>query len=441
MKNYYYLAIKLIIITLIFTIKLPIYSQTDTLDLNKALEIALKTHPLIKSGELIIQATEKENDIIDYDYLPLIGTSLNLSRWNWVVPNKAKFLGNSLNDLYADLHISQLIYNGGRSNLQKEINLNKLSYEKLNQKRLIQSLTYTVSKNYLQILKAKRVISVYEETLSELTEQLKTSEALYNIGKVSYLDVLKINVQRALIEDEISKATNSLEIHKYNFNNSLGVDINGNYEVKDIADLIWESYKDKEFDIKNLVDELKFNHPDLAKNNLDLEFQDKNINLLKADYYPAVHAFGVTNVEDGVFPMGNFNWNLGVSLSYNIPIFQGNRFNEKIQQIEISKQAILSNEASLKLKLELNLQNYISQLYDSKTRIQSSIKIIELAKQSLRTSILKYGIGQGISQDIIDAQTILTSAEITYSQNLLDYLTMIVEINYAIGKNEKPFDY
>ena len=424
---------------LFLLIQSNLFAQSQPIDLNKAIEIALKTHPLLKSSQLSIQAAEKQIDIINNDYLPQFTAGLNPSRWKSIPPSKAKLLDNSLNDLYAELRFNQLIYNGNKVPLQSDLAKISTSHEKVNKIRLEQTIILNVSKAYFDVLKAEKVKVIYEQTLQQLKEHLKTAQSLYNIGKVSNLDVLKVEVQIAVIEDEITKAKNDLNIQTYVLNAAMGRSPETEVEVEDITDEIWSSEKDKKFDEKELLTEMFSIHPDLEKIKLDLDYKSKELALYKADYLPAVYAWGTMNWEDRGVPIGNNNWNVGVLLSYNIPFFQGGKFKDKIQQTEIKKESILSAEEALKQKLELSLKSILSKLENIKSRINSSKKVVELAEESLKSAELQYGIGKGSSLDVIDSQTISTNAMITYSQNLMDYLSMRAELNYAVGRNGAAF--
>ena len=87
----------------------------------------------------------------------------------------------------------------------------------------------------------------------------------------------------------------------------------------------------------------------------------------------------------------------------------------------------------------MSLKSILSKLENIKSRINSSKKVVELAEESLKSAELQYGIGKSSSLDVIDSQTILTDAMITYSQNLIDYLSMRAELNYAVGRNGVAF--
>jgi outer membrane protein TolC len=89
-------------------------------NLDELVKIAFQNNPQLKANDKNIQAGMKQIDYLDKDYLPQIFFDLNLSRWDWVMPNKQKYLGNSFNDFYSDFRINQLIYDWNRNSIQKD---------------------------------------------------------------------------------------------------------------------------------------------------------------------------------------------------------------------------------------------------------------------------------------------------------------------------------
>ena len=74
-----------------------------------------------------------------------------------------------------------------------------------------------------------------------------------------------------------------------------------------------------------------------------------------------------------------------------------------------------------------------------KSRLSGTHKIVKLAEESLTTSNMKYNIGKGNSLDVLDAETVLTTAKLNYNQIIIDLLSSIAELNYNIGSDEIPF--
>jgi len=306
-------------------------------------------------------------------------------------------------------------------------------------RKLRQAVSFSLSKSYLELLKAKRTVQIQEEAIAQLQEHLKNAEALYSIGKVSNLDVIKAKVQIEVALDELAKSKNQLDVQRNNLNVLCGNALGDSFDVADNVDEWWKEYSAKTYSFSDLKTLLPVQHPDLENINTQKELRNKEIQLYNKDYYPNLYAFGITNVEDSKIPMGNLNWNVGVTVSYSLPFFRGSNFLDKVEQTEIKISALQETENAVVQQLETNVKNNLLKLDDYKSRLSGSEKIVKLAEESLVTANLKYNIGKGNSLDVLDAETVLTTAKLNYNQIIIDLLSSIAELNYNIGSDEIPF--
>jgi len=416
------------------------FSQTKEYGLNELINISFENNPQLRANEKNIQAVLKEIDFLGKDYQPQMFFDLNFSRWGWVMPNKQKYVGNSLYDFYAGARVSQLIYDWNKISIQKEYVDVSVNIDRSYGRKLRQLISFSISHNYLELLKAKRTVEIQEDAITQLKEHLKNAEALYSIGNVSNLDVIKAKVQIEVALDELIKAKNQLDVQKNNINVLCGNTLGDSFGVVDNIDELWNQYSDKSYSIDELKNLLIAQHPDLENINTQKELRNKEVQLYNKEYYPNLYAFGITNVEDSKIPMGNFNWNVGVTVSYSLPFFGVSNFQDKVEQTEIKISALQETEKTVVQQLEANVKNNLLKLDDIKSRLSGSEKIVNLAEESLITANLKYNIGKGNSLDVLDAETILTTAKLNYNQIVIDLLTTIAELNYNVGSDEMPFN-
>lgn len=411
-----------------------IYSIDDLLDISKSNNFNIKT--LEKSQE----ANLKQIDYLNRDYLPTLSTSINISQWKYLLPNKQRLLDNSLTDIYADLRLTQLVYDFNRNNIQKRIVEKSTNIDENNTRRLKQVITYSITRNYFEYLKNKRTLNIQDESLKQLREHLVSSEALYASGKVSYLDVVTAKVQIEIILDEISKTANNIDIQKNIINGLCGNALQEPFDVVDNSDSLWTYLSNINYTVNKIERDYINDHPELLSYKIEGSINEEERDLLSKEYYPEVHLFGIANVEDGrIFP-GNFNWNVGVNLSYTLPILQGGNFQEKIEEKRIRMEGLKAKETAVLQEIETSIKNTIINLENIKKRISIVDKLVQLAKENLTTANIKYSIGKGSSLEVLDAETVLTTSKINHDQIKLDYLISIAELNYLTGVDYQPFN-
>ena len=65
---------------------------------------------------------------------------------------------------------------------------------------------------------------------------------------------------------------------------------------------------------------------------------------------------------------------------------------------------------------------------------------MRLAEETEKVAGLKYRTGKGSNLDVLDAETVLTNARISFVQVLTDYAAAVAELNYNLGNTERPFE-
>lgn len=408
----------------------------NVMSLREAVDVAWRTHPLLKASEQNLRAAEFRVDQVRGGFLPQLYFNTSMTRWDWVLPNKRILLGNSLNDLYAEFTLQQLLYNGGKTGIQSDLAHTLVETESVTRQRLQQAIVYSVARAYLLLLKAERLVGVQELAIENLREHVTTAELLYRSGKVSQLDVLKAQTQIALANEELVKAKNSVTVRRQEIFGAMGVDTVYDFRTVDLTEALWQREQLRSLREDSLLSLLN-RHPDLQRAELDIQEREQEISLAQTDYYPSVFVRGSYNWEDSrVFP-GNKNWNIGVGLS--LPLFQGGATQASVDQAKSRTEAARATEEALRQRIQVAVRTTLTTLDDTRSRVRSAAEIVRLAEESEKVASLKYRTGKGTNLDVLDAEMVLTNARINYIQVLTDYAVAIAELNFNLGSAEVPF--
>lgn len=406
------------------------------LSLDSAIALALQQHPVLKASMHLTKAAEYRVDQAVSAFYPQLLFNTSFTRWDWVLPNKRILLGNSLNDLFAEFAVQQLIYNGGRTALQSDLARNLVDAERINDLRLQQAIVYSVASAYLLLLKAERTVGVQELAIANLRDHVATADLLYRSGKVSQLDVLKAQTQLALAGEELVKAKNSVTVRRQELFGAMGVDTVYDFRTLDLTEALWQREQFRSLREDSLL-ALLHRHPDLQRAELDVQGREQEISLAQTDYFPSVFVRGSYNWEDSrVFP-GNKNWNVGVGLS--LPLFQGGATQASVDQAKSRTEAARATEEALRQRLQVAVRTTLTTLDDTRSRVRSAAEIVRLAEESEKVASLKYRTGKGANLDVLDAEMVLTNARINYIQVLTDYAVATAELNFNLGSTEVPF--
>jgi outer membrane protein TolC len=420
----------------VITARAQVRQSEPTLSLHQAIAVALAQHPALKASAHLTQAAEYRVDQVTSQYYPQLFFNTSITRWDWVLPNKKIFLGNSLNDLYAEFSVQQLLYNGGRTSIQNDLARNLVDVESINNQRLQQSIVFSVARAYLLLLKAERIVAVQELTIANLRDHVATADLLYRSGKVSQLDVLKAQTQMALANEELVKAKNAVTARRQELFGSMGVDTIYDFRTVDITEALWQREQSRTLREDSLL-ALLDRHPDIQRAELDVQGREQEVSLAQTDYYPSVFARGIYNWEDSRVLPGNKNWNIGVGLS--LPLFQGGATQASVEQAKSRTEAARATREALRQRLQVAVRTTLTTLDDTRSRVRSATEIVHLAEETERVASLKYRSGKGTNLDVLDAETVLTNARINYIQVLTDYAIATAELNFNLGNAGLPF--
>lgn len=432
--------LKIIFFSLISLISTVVFPQATTLSLNQLLDSAVQHNYLIQSNEKNRLIKQSEIDILRNEYLPVVGASASFSVWKFLLPNKQKLLGDALTDMYTDITISQTIYDWGENKMRRAVVEEEI---KLNDELLRQiknTIVLGVADTYFEALKAGSEIETHINSLKQLHEQLKYSENLYQIGKVSTVDVLKINVQIAQEEKNLAKSESALMAQQIKLKRQCFINDETDFQIEQIGQSLFNNLKNQIINIPALYDSTLRNHPALLYSDGEIALETKQKEVYRLQNRPYAYSYGIATWEDGYIPyFNNFNFNIGAGIRYTIPYWGGSSFKSKMLQSDFRMEQISDrkNQAFIDIKKEIDVT--LNTLDDLKTEVGNHEKIIGLAQETLINAELKYQSGQGTIIDVLDAQSILTESNIALSKSELEFLQALARLHYLTGNDNYPF--
>jgi len=419
-----------------------LYAQENTVEftLNQLLDSALQNNFTLKSAEKNKLIKNSEIEVLQTNYLPRVSASASFSYWKFLLPNKQKLLGDALTDMYTDVTFYQPLYDFGQTKVKKSMVEDEILLNDEIIRQMKQTIIWGVSNAYFEVLRAESEIQVHVSSLQQLQEQLKYSGQLYNIGKVSSVDILKIKVQISVEENKLQQSKNSLLSNKIILYQLCNLENTGNITIENISEKWYNQFKNSQFEKSIAINNLSSNHPLLKPFDIKSGIEAKQKDLLMLQNRPELFSYGIGSWEHGYIPFGNnFNYNIGVGIRYTLPYWGNSSYKHRIHQSEfvVAQYNDQKQQAFLEVKKEIDL--CLNTLDEIQKTISSNLKIIELANETINNASIKYQAGQGNIIDILDAQQILTEAQIAYQKSMNEFLQTLAKLNYLNGNDNYPF--
>ena len=425
---------------IIYAGNLPAQENALQFSLNQLIDSALQRNYLLQANEKQTAIKQSEIELLKINYQPRIATSANVSYWKWLMPNKAKILGNTLSDVYTDISAYQTIYDWGQTKIQKQTVEDEIQLNDEVRRQIISTITWGVTDTYFETLKAGLEIAAHQNAIEQLRSHLQYAENLYKIGKVSYVDVLKINLQISVEEKALQKAQNSLTSQYIKLKRLCNLDENTVFIIPNIADSLFSAHYKKTFMPDSLYEEALHNHPSIAAADLKIRMETRQKELYRLKNRPELYSFGITTWEDGYVPFGShFNYNFGVVLRYTLPYWGGSSYKTKMVQSDLRVKQMTDEKNQALLDLKKEIETVLNDLSDKKDEVANYEKIKRLAQETLTNAWVKYQAGQGTIIDVLDAESVLTESIISQNKAITSFLQTLAKLNYLLGNDNKSF--
>lgn len=331
------------------------------------------------------------------------------------------------------INANQLLFNGTYLvGLKASKTFKELSEKNFNRTKI--STTVAVTKAYYQVLVSNEQLELLDANLSQLQQQLKETTELNKQGFVEKIDLDRLQVVVNNLKTTRENTSNLLVLATQLLKFQMGMPVTDGLAVKDkIEDISLDLTSAIAVDTtayKNRV-EYSLLETQARLNNLDLQ-------RLRSQALPSLAAFGSAgNAYQSSSFSDLFKMNLPsvfIGLQLNVPIFSGFQRTYQVKQARVALQK--TNNI-----LNMAKNGFLLQQEQARITYQNSLKSLnnqkanmDLAREVLRVSRIKYKEGVGSSIEVTQAQTELETAENNYIQALYNALVSKVDLDNAYGR-------
>lgn len=400
-------------IFMIFAISFSIFARVITID--EAIELAIQNgeENNISSRELNISKKELNsafktalpNIFYTGGYLKTDGSFLENTPIQTRKSGYVNFIG-----------ISQPIFEGGT--IVAKIKKAKIEEQK-NSLALLKQTRDTrleIISIYTGIILAKNTLEVYNSSKIQLNKALSFAKENKQIGKISNVDLLKVEYQLLDIEASILDIQNEIEIglltlkQKLNFSSSEDIEIKNFYIYKDILNSI-----DYNNDLNRALND------GIVANFAKLHIQEANVDkmIAKAEMLPQVKGFiGKEYVTEN--HRTENSWGGGVLVNWNI--FQFGKDYDNYEASKLNIENLKSQEKITHNKIEINLRKAYLELTRLNKLEVAYLKAFEQADENYKKDSLKFQKGMISILDFLKSQESFTDSKVKYENiRLIQY--------------------
>ncbi len=379
------------------------------LNLDEAIEIALKNNNSLKKQNYILEEAQENVVYSKSTYLPTLNLSYEYNA------NKEN-LGEGKDNSKAAAIVSYNLFNGLKDfygiNSAKFLEKNSLFTYEASKNDLI----YSTKIYYISYLKSLKNIETKQNAYKLLQQQYEDSKNRYDQGLLAKNDLLQVNAQMLQSKQALASAEASSRIAKYELKNILGGKLSIDEKVDDLAkkEILSNKYdlsfldnrseiKALKNSIESIVSQKKANNGNYMPNvNLNLSYiklgEDSSLNVNE----PAIDEQQTATVT--------LNWNLyNAGRDYSQDII----FQKRILQYKEELEA-------LKLSVQLQYEKAIEEFDVSKLNYETAKVSLAQSEENYKIVYNRFKEGLSTTTDLINANYLLTSAKQSFDSAYYD---------------------
>jgi outer membrane protein TolC len=389
--------------------------NTEPLNLNECISIALQKNPMIQSFNHQYRASKAR---VSQAY---------------AFPQPTVSLDYDLQPKLFDLKGSDEQYIGISQDFEfpgKRILRGKIAKKEANEflcdvESAKLELIYQVKEAFYQLLLEIENGKYAEENLEHAGDFLNKAKEKYDSGDVSKLEVLKARVEAARAENNRKVAINKIKLAKSKLNFVLARD---KYQPIDIRGSLKKTFP--KLELKQLVERALLLRPEVKKAKLALEREKLNRTQAYMGYLPDFSLGAAKHRVTGE----PSTWD--VTLEFQVPLFF---WQPRKGEVAEANANILSQKQEKRF-LELSVSMEVENAFHNAVAFQDQIEffekqVLEEAEEVHRMSMISYKEGKIGSIELIESRKTLIELKQSYAETLLNYQLALAELEKFVGQS------
>lgn len=292
--------------------------------------------------------------------------------------------------------------------------------------RARQEVLYATNHAYFLLLEAQKFEAIIKESLHTLQRQHQITKDFKNLGLVHENELLLVEVQQALMEQELLQAQNCIAIAIAKLNRLIGYKLDNPTEIVDILDQThWDG------NIYQIICEIRDNHPILKSLVVQIEAARLTYEAEKGNLYPKIYGFSnYSTTDDYALP---YKHGLDAGIGIQLSFYDGGKTWAKLKRLKKEKEQLEQQYAAAEKDIELEVRTAFLNVQNAANRIPLAQKSIKLAEQNLKITQDHFTEGLITNVDVINDEENLLKARSNYYQALYQFHKAKADLTYAAG--------
>lgn len=405
-----------------------------TLNLKEALSLAWKANPNLQVSRLEELIADEEAVRARSRFFPQLKADVNHTFYD--NPTQVKvmlpaapgvsFPTTNKNYWTSRVVVDQTIFDfwGRASRYQAAVLGQNLS--RLDTCQVRDNIFLLVCQGYFRVLRAEKMVTVAQQEVTLLKEQLKDATNLYEFGVATYNDVLQAEVALADARQRLITAENDVTNAKAALNKILGLPIAtplSLVEEKELAAPTLELAQAAATALKQ--------RSDLKAASTRVQQGEKVVTQVQAQHFPRFYAQAGHFWQENRYWVNDTQWFAILGLQWSL--FNGLDTRAQVRQAKERLEQLKVKRQDLREQVCLEVQNAYLGVKETAERLRVTEKAVAQAEENLRLNQERYREQVGTATEVLDALTLLTKSRVNFFNARYDHQLAKAQLLWAVG--------
>ncbi len=415
----------------------------NILTLDDALQMALDNNPTIVASRERIGAQKAVLGQQMGAYYPTIVMS-NFYRTGTEVNTTSSISTNGAFDTYSSVaSLNMIIYNFGKREGTVQAARETLDATGFNYDTTVSNVILGVKQAYYAYLGFKAIVKVNEDTVKDRQATVNQTQGFFDVGTRARIDVVRAEANLYSAQADLITARNAMQVAWVVLKNAIGV---RNLPERPLVDESATPNISPLYTLDQAREIAYASRPELKSFAAQKRAQDQTIATARRGHLPDIifdSNYRNANVGNTTLRVGDRTVKLDafplqpgwqVQLSLNIPIFDGFRTTNRVEESLRTYYVITAQEEQQRQQVALDVEQSYLNLLGVSERLKANEAAARAGKENLDLANGRYSVGVGSIIEVTDAETLYTTSQTTYVRTLYDYKIAEAQLQRAIGR-------
>ncbi len=447
---------KLLLTSIFLFIPLLGFSQTQTLTIEQAIQVALENNYQLKQAENNMNLADTRVRSAQANFLPSLSAGFSGSRnvGRQFVQEDLSFEDRTTYGMGGSLNANVTIFDGFNNIATLRQSQAEKASQELNVERMRESIIFDTASRYLQVVLNQELLKIAESSLEASQSQLEQIAAEVEVGRRPTVD--QYNQEAIVASDELTviQRENALEASKARLVRIMQDDSITDVQTSMPApeDL---ALMPVDLNLQDLIQDALQTRSDLRAQEYSIESNSQSYRIARGQHLPTITASAGINgsysdqLRDQItgekvsFGDQFFDQNVRRSLGFSVSIPIFNRWNTRTN-VESARVQLRNSELEMD-NVRFQVTEEVRQAYNDYMSIvkelESSEKALIAAERAYETEQQRYEVGSSTLIELNQANANYVQAQSNRMQAVYNFIFQERLLDFYIGKLDYEFQF